>query len=122
MILVHQMSDEELVILWHRFNLSITTTEYQTEEWRQKYYDDEYSIGWVIYTAVTKELKKREVDPQTYFDEDPEPDIEIGKKKVEFAEDGTSIGIGCEEISYDTIHKIYTTIVDKRNQYVESQE
>ena len=122
MIVTTKLSDEELVVLWHRTNFSITNTEYQTEDWRQKFHDNEYGIGWTIYTAVTKELKKRKIDPHTYFNVASPSPILISGMEVEFAENGKSIEIGCEKVSYDTVHEIYTRIVNKRNEYVKFQE
>ena len=124
MIRVHQMSDEELVILWHRLNMSFTNTGYMSEIWRAKFHQDEGDVSWEMWRAISKELELRKVEPYSYY-QNPSPQptsLQIGKMNVEFAKDGASIEVGCETISYDTIHRIYTTIVDKRNEYVESQE
>ena len=110
------------MILFHRLNLSILATDYYTKEWREKFYDREHAISWSMYNTVSDELKKRKIDPHAYLDIKSEPPILIGGIEIEFAKDGKSIEVGCEEISYDTIHKIYTRIVNKRNEYVESQE
>ena len=118
MIPTHQMSNEELIILWHRLNLSIIQTKYYTKEWREKFQSKEHAIGWSMYSTISNELKKRDVDPHTYLDTKPkEEPIYIGTYPVEFAVQGDAITVGCERVDFDTMKLIVDKLEDIQKQY-----
>ena len=107
-MLVNTLTDQELVILYHRLNMSMNKSSYKDEKFRQAFKKYEGDIDWKMFFVVSKELTDREVDPMDITI------LTVGTNSVIFNADGTSVNIGCEDIEFDMVEKIYKIMVKKR--------